>query len=1648
MIAKLRDAGHDSVSLAKEMGVPEGYAKGKTLVMLPDVSSEPDPLDLGPTEEPTPAEAAKAYTVAALRPLLDKGSITTVEDVRQAFKDGTLTYGDKKYVDLPDKTSADEKLQAGLPDDSKIVVGKDGITVTTKSHPLTDAQRAENATKAADILTEAHALREEAEDIRKNGLPPEWMEKKWKGVGPMNEQQIKWNTGNEAAKRDAKAATKESEARTLAGINKTPSIKHQFWFDTGAEQAAIEAAGKIGDPLYLNRVKKHAPEAVIEGQKMLARLAKEDKDFGKNPTFTVVDTGAGGLRLEFKVKGRSYSIFPEVVNIDRNNGELPISGNPIKAGDTIHLSPGFLDNKSEKVYLIPYGGEGTTFYDITSIVPLALKELAKLTRAGKEALPHLETLARATVHEGADRWQEFAKSMKQKLGELWDRFKGMVHEVFQRVKRLVSNDIGTASTDLQRDLARRHNDALDKVDAAIAAKDPDAAEKWLARADEIAAQWDKLNGEDAYDRGPEPEVGSGVEPGAAGVGEPQEAQQAPEASDSDDAPPPGRQTSIKNAVTTEESGPQDKWTFTHPELIEMGNTRMADPLFDPRQMAVDIMNNPRLAVSIQDVAGMAVDRMKIHNEYEAMKELRHAAIEAKNAEGIATSQLQLARLEDALAANSQAMDYAGTSWSAIGHIRQAMVQEDYSAIWLMNRAQAITGKRDITDTLRKELELASDRIAKLETALQKSIADAAAIEAQKAVQRISNDESTTRRRGKRQASREENEAKFHSLGEKLRAVLSPYKLNLGFDPEVVAILTDMARLRIENGITKAKDIVDDIYEELQGDYAFEKRDIQDAISGYGKTFEMSKDEIDVALREIKRQLKLISALEDAQRGISPEKSGLQHDPQSQEVHRLRGEVKQAMKASGIDSKSAIDPETQWKTTLDAAKTRLKNEILDLDRQIAAGKRDATKKTGVQYDQEALRLKEIRDLKKQALDEIDAKPGVSAQRRVEIALDAINRQIEEYQRRLKTHDLGAKPKPAAPDTPAIRRQRAVLADLKAAYEQMKKDAAPPKVPKTQEELDAMHLKAYRTRLEKRLQDYQNKLATGNFNKQARRTLKLDPETEKAKAAVQQAKERVEARMRALAKENRTGMEKAIDFGVKLQRATILSGTGILWKIGSASLVGRPVQTIFEEMAGSGLRLLPPLRMIMDKAPREGNGISVRAEATAFVQWFKREQYRNFWDRIKQGKDSIQLRYGKKGADHLQTWGTTKAEHAEYLLDLPGRAHSALKSIAYTQEFYRSLQYRTEYAIRNNWDLTDPKVQLMLKVAAEGDANRIQFMGDSWLNTTYRISLARLRSAGPFGYLASAGVKANLPITKVPVNYVGELMSFIPPIGAGKTLATIAKGYVKAGKPEEAREYLSWALFKKAVDNMDEEEAEYATRAMKKQVLGTIPCLIVGYYAYKHFGGFYKKGEKRKLHDLKPGEIQVDGINFSDKLFHTPVFDAFQMYAMVHHVEDLENNKEAKHPEGEKKTVVQKKEAGMLAAGMGELEKVPYIGTPARIYQAAQSYEGTSDYVKRLVESILIPPDVQQFARNRDKAGDVVIPRKGGLSAEIPGIRKSLPVDMNKVKRMQLDQLAEIMEHGPGKVKEQVLPEFKKKFIRARGLTDEERKRYWGIFSDSE
>lgn len=272
----------------------------------------------------------------------------------------------------------------------------------------------------------------------------------------------------------------------------------------------------------------------------------------------------------------------------------------------------------------------------------------------------------------------------------------------------------------------------------------------------------------------------------------------------------------------------------------------------------------------------------------------------------------------------------------------------------------------------------------------------------------------------------------------------------GFEPVMQAVLTDLRQF----------------YPDLT------LREVHDAYSKYGQTSVPSKEEDLKKARNYKELSRLVSQLEDAERGLVPLKTGLQRDKAEQNVRDLTKQVKDTMRRLNIQPTTN---ENQLRSAFDAIKTRLRNEYEDYD--TAVRKREERKERSPQtftpeQEKELKDLRQRRDDRKADYEAIFKKKGLTDAERIDRAERLLDRRIAEERDMLEKNILKRNREMLmGPFSPALKSRRETLDKLKAERRELQK-AARPKTP----ELEKKYQRDLKS-LEKRIKEEEALLAAG-------------------------------------------------------------------------------------------------------------------------------------------------------------------------------------------------------------------------------------------------------------------------------------------------------------------------------------------------------------------------------------------------------------------------------------------------------------------------------------------------------------------------------------------------------------------------------------------
>jgi hypothetical protein len=332
----------------------------------------------------------------------------------------------------------------------------------------------------------------------------------------------------------------------------------------------------------------------------------------------------------------------------------------------------------------------------------------------------------------------------------------------------------------------------------------------------------------------------------------------------------------------------------------------------------------------------------------------------------------------------------------------------------------------------------------------------------------------------------------------------------------LSIPNGIIRAIVEGGANTIQEVVDKILpvvQEVLPDVT--ERQVRDAVTRYGKTRGLSKDEISTKVREIKQVGRLVSALEDVEEGKRPMRSGLQRDKPSDEVRRRQREIKEKMKDIPLSEEETAQ---NWKTALDAVKARLENNIKDIQHQIDKKEKNPPKK-GIEYDQEANDLKRRRDGLREELNNLVGKPEMSDEQKVKAVIKRLKDQTQKIEDKVNSkkisYDSAKKP---LPETAELREARRRLKEARETLDQMRKEAGL---------AEKRQLEIYKKAIRKAISQYEERITNKDFQAKPKKEKTFDDEMKKLMTERENIKERFQIEQEKNRLANRSFGEKLKD-----------------------------------------------------------------------------------------------------------------------------------------------------------------------------------------------------------------------------------------------------------------------------------------------------------------------------------------------------------------------------------------------------------------------------------------------------------------------------------------------------------------------------------------
>ena len=593
-------------------------------------------------------------------------------------------------------------------------------------------------------------------------------------------------------------------------------------------------------------------------------------------------------------------------------------------------------------------------------------------------------------------------------------------------------------------------------------------------------------------------------------------------------------------------------------VMENGK-KLVDGGLNVQSLAESVIADRR-AINADEQAALVYAETQLYNDIVKTQDDIVTAIDKGDTEKVKQLQTQLTSLLAQDAKILDALEMAGSEQGLAFRMRQVMSKRDYSVVAMERKYKAATGGKEmpseVRDLIDQQTKIISDsqkRIADLEKALEQQKAEQALADIQESIgrEKPKPKPQTSSLSPEKALRKKELAAKFRGMFNDIsniprlladkefleygKLVLEEAagdfkkfvkKLTEDFGDKVIPhaqeifdavskkeynkAYQDDAGIHIDNslirdivkeGVENAQELVDKVYDVVRKDLPdVTRREVQDAISGYGKTINPPENPLRDKINSLKRDLKLEGGLEDAKAGKGVKKSGYQRPKPTDYQRDLQRQINEELKNHPQDQ---AELQKKWATALDRTKTGLRNSIADLTKRIDDIENgrpvNTNPKKALLLDQEAKDLKAMRDGLRERLQELEGKPELSEEQKIQNAIGAAERMRDEYDRRAeeirRTGTYTGKPKTEL-SSPELDIARGERDQAKAQYEAALAGTDIPQKVATSRALSAA---------EKKVTELETKVRRNDIGYAARAMSLVDVNNPELKAAKQRVKE---------------------------------------------------------------------------------------------------------------------------------------------------------------------------------------------------------------------------------------------------------------------------------------------------------------------------------------------------------------------------------------------------------------------------------------------------------------------------------------------------------------------------------------------------------------
>ena len=387
-------------------------------------------------------------------------------------------------------------------------------------------------------------------------------------------------------------------------------------------------------------------------------------------------------------------------------------------------------------------------------------------------------------------------------------------------------------------------------------------------------------------------------------------------------------------------------TKPNPELLEeaIQNIKDGESVYD----IIDKVNNGEPLTDVETV---------MLAQFQGTKEAELYKINKKIEQSKDSSPLEFeksiqkrAEIIDDLIASYNASELSGSVTGRALQARKVRVLQDYSLANMLIRVRKANNNRNLTN---EQINEVTDRYnelieaeAKLKAKVEQLTKENENLKLAKSEARLRKEAVSDIKNRNRAEVKEALKKERSSIIEQMKKILNKNRNQLSMNPipvEMLPLVGKLAKNYFLDGVTSIETIVDNVYEDVKGLIdGVTKRDVRDAISGYGRDTRPTQDDLQRELFDLREQAKLISRIEDAEVGVNKAKDERVKRVASDEAKKLRARLKDL---------------TKEEASLEAIKKSLKRRIDETKTKLDKKDYSKPQKVEVELDAEAKKLQE-------------------------------------------------------------------------------------------------------------------------------------------------------------------------------------------------------------------------------------------------------------------------------------------------------------------------------------------------------------------------------------------------------------------------------------------------------------------------------------------------------------------------------------------------------------------------------------------------------------------------------------------------------------------------------------------------------------------